>query len=81
MTTLAERYVVVPRQLQARRSVRTAKLTSPARPAAYERAAATCGFHCGGGAAPAAAGAASGSSTSAIRAMRRTSAQASLRRK
>ena len=34
LTTLAERYVVVPRQLHACRSVRTAKLTSPARPAA-----------------------------------------------
>ena len=34
LTTLAERYVVVPWKLQWRRSVLSAKLTSPLRPAA-----------------------------------------------
>lgn len=79
MTRLAERYGVAPRQLQARRSVRMAKLTSPARSAAHARAAATCGRQSGGGGdAPAAAGVASATSSSEAAAMRRTIGQASL---
>src|SRR5215207_10170021 len=75
---LAERYVVAPRQLQPRRSVRTAKLTSAARCAAHARAAATSGCQRGGGVA--AAGAASARNSSVVAAVRRTDREASLPR-
>src|SRR5215216_2863430 len=74
---LAERYVVAPRQLQLRRSVRTAKLTSPWRAAAHARAASMRGCQFGG--ASAAAGAPSTSvNITTIAAVRRTARQASL---
>jgi hypothetical protein len=76
LTTLAERYAVVARQLQWRRSVRTAKLTSPVRCTAHARAAAMSGRQPRGGSA--AAGAASAiDSRSVAAAIRRTAAESS----